>query len=128
MWLTSESGRVSPEEQTTATWEEAMEANAQLMRVIQEMRAEINKLEKENQALRMQLTSSHQRTAGPGGRSADNREGEVTDLGKRREALGLSLATPHGALPSDSTPAVQETQGKEHSPFLWAVPTFTSLS
>ncbi|KAL2775199.1 putative coiled-coil domain-containing protein 195 [Daubentonia madagascariensis] len=81
-----------------------MEApNIQLLGVIQEMRAEIHKLEKENHALRMKLTSSNQRASGSGGESGDERE---------EEAPGHSPATLPGAISTDSAaPAVQEHQG-----------------
>uniref|UniRef100_A0A8C9CBD1 Coiled-coil domain containing 195 n=1 Tax=Phocoena sinus TaxID=42100 RepID=A0A8C9CBD1_PHOSS len=79
-----------------------MEANIQLMRVIQEMQAEINKLEKENQALRMKLTSSSQRTPGLGGKSGDEKEEEVP---------GQSPAAFHGGVSTGTAPAVREHQG-----------------
>uniref|UniRef100_A0A8C6BK65 Coiled-coil domain containing 195 n=1 Tax=Monodon monoceros TaxID=40151 RepID=A0A8C6BK65_MONMO len=79
-----------------------MEANIQLMRVIQEMQAEINKLEKENQALRMKPTSSSQRTPGSGGKSGDEKEEEV---------LGQSPAAFHGGVSTGTAPAVREHQG-----------------
>ncbi|XP_059962338.1 putative coiled-coil domain-containing protein 195 [Mesoplodon densirostris] len=88
-----------------------MEANIQLMRVIQEMRAEINKLEKENQALRMKLTSTSQRTPGSGGKSGDEKEEEVTDLGKFAEVPGQSPAALHGGVSTGMAPAVREHQG-----------------
>ncbi|XP_047399209.1 putative coiled-coil domain-containing protein 195 [Sciurus carolinensis] len=73
-----------------------MEANTQLLRVLQEMRAEISKLEKENQALRMKLASG--RASGSGGESGDERE---------EEACGPSPAE----LRADATPARPEHQG-----------------
>ncbi|XP_060007539.1 putative coiled-coil domain-containing protein 195 [Lagenorhynchus albirostris] len=88
-----------------------MEANVQLVRVIQEMRAEINKLEKENQALRMKLTSSSQRTPGSGGKSGDEKEEEVTDLSKLAEVAGQSPAALHGGVSTGTAPAAREHQG-----------------
>ncbi|PNI70570.1 CCDC195 isoform 1 [Pan troglodytes] len=79
-----------------------MEADIQLMRLIQEMRAEIHKLEKENQALRMKLTASSQRASGSGRESGDKRE---------EEAPGQSPATLQGAVSTDAAPAAQEHQG-----------------
>uniref|UniRef100_A0A8C0CCT4 Coiled-coil domain containing 195 n=1 Tax=Balaenoptera musculus TaxID=9771 RepID=A0A8C0CCT4_BALMU len=79
-----------------------MEANIQLMRVIQEMRAEISKLEKENQALRTKLTSSSQRTPGSGGKSGYEKEEEVP---------GQSPAALHGGVSTGTSPAVREHQG-----------------
>ncbi|KAL1770516.1 hypothetical protein HispidOSU_000059 [Sigmodon hispidus] len=70
-----------------------MEASIQLMQVIQEMRAEINRLEKENHTLRVKLTSVIQTASG------SRRESE--DDGQSPEALP-------GGIPTDSTPAVQE--------------------
>lgn len=114
IWFVSKSWPVSPEERTRATQEEAMEANIQLMRVIQEMRAEINKLEKENQALRMKLASSSQRAPGSGGESGDEREEEVTDLDNLRKAPGQPPAVLlHGGISTDSAPAMQEHQGTQ---------------
>ncbi|XP_073925661.1 putative coiled-coil domain-containing protein 195 [Castor canadensis] len=78
-----------------------METNIQLLRVIQEMQAEINKLEKENEALRMKLTSSSQRASGSGGESGDEREA----------LCGQAPAGLHASVPTDSTPAMQEHQG-----------------
>ncbi|XP_045852909.1 putative coiled-coil domain-containing protein 195 [Meles meles] len=88
-----------------------MEANIQFIRIIQEMRAEINKLKKENQVLRMKLTSSSQRTLGPRGESEDDREEEVTDLGNLEKASEKSPATLHGDVSIDAAPAVHEHQG-----------------
>lgn len=88
-----------------------MEDNVQLLRVIQEMRAEINKLEKENQALRMKLTSSSQRTPGTGGHSGDKREEEVTEVGNLVKVPGQS-PTFHNVISSNSEPDAQH-QGKE---------------
>ena len=88
-----------------------MEANIQLMRVIQGMRAEISKLEKENQALRTKLTSSSQKTPGSGGKSGDEKEEEVTDLGKFAEVPGQSPAALHGGVSTGTAPAVREHQG-----------------
>uniref|UniRef100_A0A8C2NKT2 Coiled-coil domain containing 195 n=1 Tax=Capra hircus TaxID=9925 RepID=A0A8C2NKT2_CAPHI len=79
-----------------------MAANDHLVRVIQEMRAEIHKLEKENQALRMKLTLSSQRTPGSGGESGDEKEEEVPRQ---------SPAALHGGVASDSAPGVREHQG-----------------
>ncbi|XP_062949373.1 putative coiled-coil domain-containing protein 195 [Cynocephalus volans] len=79
-----------------------MEDNIQLLRVIQEMQAEIDKLEKENQALRMKLTASSQKASGSRGEPGDERE---------QEAHAQSPATLHDAVSSDSAPAVQENQG-----------------
>ncbi|XP_054555165.1 putative coiled-coil domain-containing protein 195 [Talpa occidentalis] len=82
-----------------------MEANSQLRGVIQEMQKEINKLEKENQALRMKLTASCQKAPG----SEDESE-EVTDVGNPGEVPGQSLATLPGGVSTDSATAAHEHQ------------------
>uniref|UniRef100_A0A8C2VB44 Coiled-coil domain containing 195 n=1 Tax=Chinchilla lanigera TaxID=34839 RepID=A0A8C2VB44_CHILA len=64
-----------------------MEANIQLLRIIQEMRTEINKLEKENQALRIKLTPRSEKTSLSREESGDD---------KGEEACEQSLASPHG--------------------------------
>uniref|UniRef100_A0A287DF20 Coiled-coil domain containing 195 n=1 Tax=Ictidomys tridecemlineatus TaxID=43179 RepID=A0A287DF20_ICTTR len=79
-----------------------MESNTQLLTVIQELRAEISKLEKENQALRMKLASGSHRAAGSGGDSGDEGEEEVH---------GPSSAAPHGDTPTDAAPTTLEHQG-----------------
>ncbi|XP_036028912.1 putative coiled-coil domain-containing protein 195 [Onychomys torridus] len=76
-----------------------MEASIQLMQVIQEMRAEINRLQKENHALRVKLTSSSQTASGSERESEDKREEAV---------YGQSLGALPGGIPTGSTPAVQE--------------------
>ncbi|XP_043766485.1 putative coiled-coil domain-containing protein 195 [Cervus elaphus] len=86
-----------------------MAANIHLMKVIQEMRAEIHKLEKENQALRMKLTLSSQRTPGSGGESGE--EKEDTDLGNLEEVPRRSPAALHGVVATDSAPGVREHEG-----------------
>ncbi|XP_073760221.1 putative coiled-coil domain-containing protein 195 [Callorhinus ursinus] len=88
-----------------------MEANIQFIGIIQEMQAQINKLEKENQILRMKLTSSSQRALGPGGESGDEREEEVTDLGNLEKASEKSPAILLGGVSIDATPAVHEHRG-----------------
>uniref|UniRef100_A0A8D1ZBM9 Coiled-coil domain containing 195 n=1 Tax=Sus scrofa TaxID=9823 RepID=A0A8D1ZBM9_PIG len=78
-----------------------MEENIPLTRVIQDMRAEINKLEKENQALRMKLAARSQRTPDSGGESGDEKEEEVPG----------QPAAFHEGVSTDSTPAMREHQG-----------------
>ncbi|XP_029788738.1 putative coiled-coil domain-containing protein 195 [Suricata suricatta] len=89
-----------------------MEANSQFIRIIQEMRTEINKLKKENQFLRMKLTSNSPRTSGsPCRESGDEREEEVTgpsDLGKASEE---SPATLYSGVSTDPAPAGHKHQG-----------------
>uniref|UniRef100_A0A8C9M5C5 Coiled-coil domain containing 195 n=1 Tax=Panthera tigris altaica TaxID=74533 RepID=A0A8C9M5C5_PANTA len=80
-----------------------MDANSQFLRIIQEMRAEISKLKKENQFLRMTLTSSTLRTSGgPCRESGDQREEEASEK---------SPATLYSAVSTDAAPAGREHQG-----------------
>uniref|UniRef100_A0ABI7YTS3 Coiled-coil domain containing 195 n=1 Tax=Felis catus TaxID=9685 RepID=A0ABI7YTS3_FELCA len=80
-----------------------MDANSQFLRIIQEMRAEISKLKKENQLLRMTLTSSSPRTSGgPCRESGDQREEEASEK---------SPATLYGGVSTDAAPAGREHQG-----------------
>ncbi|XP_031224856.1 putative coiled-coil domain-containing protein 195 [Mastomys coucha] len=67
------------------------------------MRAEINRLENENHALRVKLTSRSQTASSSGRESEDERE-EVA-------ACDQSPGTLPGDIPTDSAPAVQEHQG-----------------
>ncbi|XP_052606564.1 putative coiled-coil domain-containing protein 195 [Peromyscus californicus insignis] len=76
-----------------------MEASIQLLQVIQEMRAEINRLQKENHALRVKLTSNSQTASGSERESEDEREEAV---------YGQSPGALPGGIPTGSTPAVQE--------------------
>ncbi|XP_051010498.1 putative coiled-coil domain-containing protein 195 [Acomys russatus] len=79
-----------------------MDPSIQLMQVIQEMRVEINRLEKENHALRVQLTSTSQPAPSSGRESEDERE---------EAASGPPPGTLPGGIPVDSTPAVPKHQG-----------------
>ncbi|XP_048201684.1 putative coiled-coil domain-containing protein 195 [Perognathus longimembris pacificus] len=73
-----------------------------LVKIIQGMQTEINKLEKENQVLRMELMSSSWRASGSGRELRDEREEPVT--GQSPEALRAGAAWA-------STPTVREHQG-----------------
>lgn len=95
-----------------------MEASIHLMQVIQEMRAEINRLEEENHALRVKLTSIGQTASGSEKESGDERE-----EAEYQQAPG---ALPHG-VPTDSPAAVQE-QGTEHMWLFWATLMFSNIS
>lgn len=95
-----------------------MEASIQLMQVIQEMRAEINRLQKENHALRVKLTSNSQTASGSERESEDEREEAV---------YGQSPGALPGGIPTGSTPAVQE-QGTGACVVLRATLTFSSIS
>ncbi|XP_062058150.1 putative coiled-coil domain-containing protein 195 [Lepus europaeus] len=78
-----------------------MEANIQFMRVFQAMRAEINKLEKENQALRMKLTLSAQRALS----SEETRDEQGEDETEQ------SPAALHHDVSPDAAGAMQGHQG-----------------
>ncbi|XP_047725797.1 putative coiled-coil domain-containing protein 195 [Prionailurus viverrinus] len=89
-----------------------MDANSQFLRIIQEMRAEISKLKKENQFLRMTLTSSSLRiSGGPCRESGDQREEEVTDPGDLGKTSEKSPATLSSGVSTDAAPAGREHQG-----------------
>ncbi|XP_075386323.1 coiled-coil domain-containing protein 195 [Tenrec ecaudatus] len=87
-----------------------MEANSQLLGVIQEMQAEINKLEQENEALRMKLTSRAQGPLGLGEESAAEREEEATDVADPEAAQAPSLAAQAGRVSANSAKAPGEHQ------------------
>lgn len=106
-----------------------MDANSQFRKIIQEMRAEISKLKKENQFLRMTLTSSSLRTSGgPCRESGDQREEEVTDPGDLGKTSEKSPATLYSGVSTDAAPAGHEHQGTEWPCLFWAVPTFAKVS
>ncbi|XP_060223823.1 putative coiled-coil domain-containing protein 195 [Meriones unguiculatus] len=79
-----------------------MDPSTRLTQIIQEMRVEINRLEKENHDLRVKLISISQTATSSGRESEDEME---------EGACGQSPGTIHGGVPVDSTPAVQEHQG-----------------
>ncbi|XP_040608745.1 putative coiled-coil domain-containing protein 195 [Mesocricetus auratus] len=76
-----------------------MEASIQLVQVIQEMRVEIDRLEKENHALRVKLTSISQTVSGSEKEPEDETEEAV---------YGQSPGVLSGGIHTDSTPAMQE--------------------
>jgi hypothetical protein len=98
----------------------AMEASIRLVRVIQEIRAEINRLESENHALCERLTSVRQTASSSGRESEDERE--------EAAACDQSLGTLSGDVPIESAPAVQEHQGTEQMWLFWAMLTFPRIS
>lgn len=95
-----------------------MEASTQLMQVIQEMSAEINRLQEENHTLHVKLTSVSQTVSGSEKKSGDERE--------EAEYWQTPGALPHG-VPIDSPSAVQE-QGTKYMWLFWAMLTFSSIS
>ncbi|XP_056664466.1 putative coiled-coil domain-containing protein 195 [Monodelphis domestica] len=88
-----------------------MERNTQLMRVIQEMRSEMQKLERENKALRVELDFTSQRTSGWENKLQENRE----EGAKKRNVPGeKSISAPiaiHRTVSADSTLALKESKG-----------------
>lgn len=91
------------------------------------MRAEINKLEKENQALRMKLAARSQRTPDSGGESGDEKEEEVADPSNLEDEPRQPAAF-HEGVSTDSTPAMREHQGTKCPKLFRAVPTFANIS
>ncbi|XP_043348517.1 putative coiled-coil domain-containing protein 195 [Dermochelys coriacea] len=69
-----------------------MEGNTQLIQVIQEMRSEINKLERENRALRVELKFSGQREANREEGARRQREERVTSPVALRRNVSASSA------------------------------------
>ncbi|XP_049624882.1 putative coiled-coil domain-containing protein 195 [Suncus etruscus] len=80
----------------------------QLMEVIQEMQAEINKLETENHALRMKLSASSKRLSGSEGDPESEKEEEATNYSKLENVPEQSPATQTDSVSSDEVIAVQE--------------------
>ncbi|XP_078003785.1 coiled-coil domain-containing protein 195 [Phascolarctos cinereus] len=88
-----------------------MEGNTQLMRVIQEMRSEINKLEKENKALRVELDFTSQRVS-----AWENKLKGTGEEGARKpNTLGEEPVTApiaiHRTGSADSALALKEPKG-----------------
>lgn len=88
--------------------------NNQLIEVIQEMQAEINKLKTDNHALRMQLNVSNKRLSGSEGDSESEKEEEATNFSKLENVPERSPATKTDSVSSDEAIAVQEYPGTEH--------------
>ncbi|XP_074048840.1 putative coiled-coil domain-containing protein 195 [Macrotis lagotis] len=90
-----------------------MEGTTQLMRVIQEMRSEINKLEKENKALRVELDFNSQRASA----WENNLEGNRKEEGAKKcnASLGEDPVTAsiaiHRTVSADSALALKEPKG-----------------
>nr|XP_032633792.1 putative coiled-coil domain-containing protein 195 [Chelonoidis abingdonii] len=89
-----------------------MERNTQLMRVIREMRSEINKLERENRALRVELKFSGQRAAnweeGASGEHGHEEARSLTGSGEERVTSPVALRRNVSA---SSALALQEQKG-----------------
>ncbi|KAM9127084.1 putative coiled-coil domain-containing protein 195 [Pangshura tecta] len=89
-----------------------MEGNTQLMRVIQEMRSEINKLERENRALRVELKFSGQRAAnweeGARGERGHGEDRSLIDSGEERVTSPVAL---HRNVSASSALALQQQKG-----------------
>ncbi|XP_074158063.1 putative coiled-coil domain-containing protein 195 [Sminthopsis crassicaudata] len=85
-----------------------MEGNTQLMKVIQEMRSEINKLEKENKALRVELDFTSQRASAWEG---NREEGEARRTSTLREEMVTAPIAIHRTVSADSALALKEPKG-----------------
>lgn len=101
-----------------------MEGNAHLLQVICKMRSQINKLERENRALRGELQVCEQRAVPPereaaGGGGNGNMRSLTDDDG---EGPGGSPAFLHGSIMAGPAPAPKEQRGTE-KPGLSMAPT-----
>ncbi|XP_073216026.1 putative coiled-coil domain-containing protein 195 [Lepidochelys kempii] len=89
-----------------------MEGNTQLIQVIQEMHSEINKLERENRALRVELKFSGQRATnreeGARGQGGNGEARSLTDSGEERVTSPVALRRNVSA---SSALALQEQKG-----------------
>ena len=95
-----------------AAWLGAMEGNAHLLQVIRKMRSQINKLERENRALRGELQVCGQRTA-PAERGAarGGRNGDLRSLANDGEEPAGSPASLHGSIVAGPASAPEEQTG-----------------
>ncbi|KAM9034331.1 putative coiled-coil domain-containing protein 195 [Sarcophilus harrisii] len=85
-----------------------MEGNTQLMKVIQEMSSEINKLEKENKALRVELDFTSQKASAWEGNREEGEARRTTSLG---EELVTAPKAIHRTVSADSALALKEPKG-----------------
>lgn len=86
-----------------------MEGNAHLLQVIRKMRSQINKLERENRALRGELQVCGQRAVLPEG----DGNGEARSLDDDGEGPAGSPASLHGSIVAGPAPAPEEQTGTE---------------
>ncbi|XP_060049395.1 putative coiled-coil domain-containing protein 195 [Erinaceus europaeus] len=87
-----------------------METHFQLMGIIQQMQAEITKLEKENQALRKKVTTASQGAQGTEEESGDEKEEEGAKLGALGDASEQAPASHPYSVSTGSAPAIQGHQ------------------
>ncbi|XP_068960496.1 putative coiled-coil domain-containing protein 195 [Petaurus breviceps papuanus] len=88
-----------------------MEGNTQLMRVIQEMRSEINKLERENKALRVELDFTSQRASGWENKLEGYREEGTRKSNALVEEPVTAPIAIHRTVSADSALAMKEPKG-----------------
>ncbi|KAF1436867.1 CC195 protein, partial [Pygoscelis papua] len=86
-----------------------MEGNAHLLQVIRKMRSQINKLERENRALRGELQVCGQRAVPPEREAArGGGNGDVRSLANGGEGPAGSPASLHGSIVASPAPAPKE--------------------
>ncbi|KAF1621065.1 hypothetical protein FQV09_0008487, partial [Eudyptes chrysolophus] len=86
-----------------------MEGNAHLLQVIRKMRSQINKLERENRALRGELQVCGQRAVPPEREAArGGGNGDVRSLANGGEGPAGSPASLHGSIVAGPAPAPKE--------------------
>ncbi|KAM6199123.1 putative coiled-coil domain-containing protein 195 [Sarcoramphus papa] len=86
-----------------------MEGNAHLLQVIRKMRSQINKLERENRALRGELQVCGQRAVPPEREAArGGGNGDVRSLANDGEGPAGSPASLHGSIVASPAPAPKE--------------------
>ncbi|NXA29004.1 CC195 protein, partial [Ibidorhyncha struthersii] len=86
-----------------------MEGNTHLLQVIRKMRSQINKLERENRALRGELQVCRQSTAPPERETAGGGgNGDVRSLADGGEGLAGPPASLHGIIVAGPAPAPKE--------------------
>ncbi|KAM6258748.1 putative coiled-coil domain-containing protein 195 [Spheniscus humboldti] len=89
-----------------------MEGNAHLLQVIRKMRSQINKLERENRALRGELQVCGQRAVPPEREAArGGGNGDVRSLANGGEGPAGSPASLHGSIVAGPAPAPKEQTG-----------------
>ncbi|XP_072477622.1 putative coiled-coil domain-containing protein 195 [Notamacropus eugenii] len=88
-----------------------MEGNTQLLRVIHEMRSEINKLERENRALRVELDFGSQKASGWKNKLEGNREEGTRKPNVLREEPVTVPTGIHRTISADSALALKEPKG-----------------
>ncbi|XP_039236477.1 putative coiled-coil domain-containing protein 195 [Pipra filicauda] len=99
-----------------------MEGNAHLLQVIRKMRSQINKLERENRALKGELQVCGQRAVPPEREAArGGGNSDVRSLARDEEGPAGSPASLQGAIPASPAPAPKEQTGTNESGLSGAV-------